>query len=88
MKNKSQRGISPRNSAAKKRISRRNFAAEHGEKSIPVNTHINQLTVVSRCFAAKKSTVTKIFLFKFNFNLDVFISFQVVSIFCFRFNFV
>ena len=44
----------------------------------------NQLTGVSRCFAAKKMAVTKVFFcFKFNFNLDVFISFQVVSIIVF-----
>ena len=62
--------------------SRRNFAAEHGEKSIPVITHKNQLTGVSRCFAAKNMTVTffLLWLFKYNFKLDVFISVQVVSI--------
>ena len=73
------REIPPRNSAAKFQISRRNFAAEHGEKSIPVITHKIQLTGVSRCFAAKKTTVTFFFfffffLFKYNFKLDVFIS--------------
>ena len=80
MKNKSQRGISPC----------QNFAVEHGKKSIPVITHKNQLTGTSRCFAAKKMTKghkSFFFLFKFNFN-NVFILFKVVSIFCFRFNFV
>ena len=63
--------------------------AEHGEKSIPVITHKNQLTDVSRCFATKKTTVTKVFfVFKFDFYLAVFISFQVVSMFCFCFDFV
>ena len=74
--------------SAESRISRRNFAAEHGEKSIPVITHKNQLTGVSRCFAAKKTTVAFFFLFEYNFKLDVFISFQVVSIFCLRLNLV
>ena len=76
--------------AAKFQISRRNFAAEHGEKCIPVITRKNQLTGVSRCFAAKKTTVTifLLLLFKYNFKLDVFISVQVVSIFCLRHNFV
>ena len=74
--------------SAEFQISRQNFAAEHGEKSIPVITHKNQLTRVSRCFAAKKWTVTICFSFKYNFKLHVFISVQVVSIFCLRHNFV
>ena len=75
----------------RREIPPRNFAAEHGEKSIPVITHKIQLTGVSRCFAAKKTTVTIFFfflLFKYNFKLDVFISVLVVSIFCLRHNFV
>ena len=46
-------------------ISRQNFAAEHGEKSLPVITHKNQLTGVSRCFAVfrgEKDDSHKIFL--------------------------
>ena len=84
------REIPPRNSAAKSGISRRNFAAEHGEKSIPVITHKIQLTGVSQCFAAKKTTVTFFFLllFKYNFKMDVFISVLVVSIFCLLHSFV
>ena len=38
-------------------------------------------------FRGEKDDSQKFFLFKFNFNLDIFISFQVVSIFCFRLNF-
>ena len=84
---------SARNFAAKFRREIPDFAAKlrggTRRKSIPVIMHKNQLTRISRCFAAKKMAVTKVFfLFKSNFNLDVFISFQVVSIFCFRFNFV
>ena len=44
VKYKNQRGISPR----KIRIPRRNFAAEHSEISLPIITHKNQLTGVSR----------------------------------------
>ena len=65
------------------------FCGGTRRKSISVIMHKNQLTGVSGCFATKKMTDTKaFFLFKFNFNLDVFVSFQVLSIFCFRFNFV
>ena len=82
MKNKSQRGISPRNNFAAK------FRGGTRRKSIPVIMHKNQLTGVSRCFAAKKMAVTFFFCLFFNLilNLDVFISFQVVSMFCFCFN--
>ena len=82
------REIPPRNS----RFSRRNFAAEHGEISIPVITHKNQLTGVSRRFAVfrgeKDDSHNFLLLLKYNFKLDVFISVQVVSIFCLRYNFV
>ena len=73
-KNKSQRGISPRNSAAKFRISRRNFAAEHGEK-IYLSLRIkNQLTGVSRCFAVFRGEKDDLIcLYQINF-----IYFQVV----------
>ena len=77
MKNKSQRGISPRNSAAKFRISQRNTAKK-------VYLYKYQLTGVSR---RKRWQSQKFFLlFKFNLNLDALISFQVVSMFCFCFN--
>ena len=46
--------------------------------SIPVITHENQLTGVLR---RKMTTVTKALLFKFYFNLQVCLSFQVVLIF-------
>ena len=76
MKNKSQRGISPRNSGGTRR------------KSIPVITQKNQLTGFSRCFAAKKITVTNVFfvvffLFKFNYNFDVLYHFKSNQYFVF-----
>ena len=83
MKNTSQRGISPRNSAAK--------FMEHGEKYIPVIS----IKIIYQCFAVfrseKDDSHKRLFIFYFvaiNFNLDVFISFQVVLIFCVCFNFV
>ena len=76
MKNKSQRRISPQNSAVK-------FRGGTWRKNIPDITHKNHLTGVSRCFAAKKMTVTKDFLFKFNFDLDVLFHFKWYQYFVF-----
>ena len=71
------REIPPRNSRFRGEISRRNTAL----KGIPVITHKNQLTGVSRCFAAKKTTVAIFFflLFKYNFKLDVFFFYFISS---------
>ena len=81
VKNKSQRGISPRNSGFRGEI-----RGGTRRKSISVIMHKNQLTGVSRCFAAKKMAVTFFFfffLFKFNFNLDVLYHFKSYQCFVF-----
>ena len=79
MKNKSKRGISPRNPEFRGEISRRNTA-----KKVNLSLRIKINGPVFRGVSRRK----RFFLFKFNFNLDGFILFQVVSILCFRFKFV
>ena len=85
MKTKSQRGISPRNSAAKFRISRRNFAAEHGEKvylSLCIKINWPVFRGVSR---RKKMAVTKVFFFCLNLILIWMILYHFKSYQCFVF---